>query len=196
MKKSFPRVAARLSLYAFVLLALCGPAAAQTVPVTYYIQIPGIMGESIVKGATGAIDVQSFSFGDGNSVTLSSITGTWKAGRPSFANFAFTSATSKASPLLFYYVAAGTQFPSATLTGTGTTPDGRRLTVTYTLRNVFIVGYAQEHGGDPVPLDSVKLAFGSLTYDYLSVSATGVSTRSTTCFNMETGAGSPTSGGC
>ena len=181
-----------------VVLFMPAPARAQSgTTFTYYLQIPGIPGEGgKEKGVpTGAIEVLGFSFGASNTIELSSTSKQWSAGKASFSDLSISVVSSRASPPMFFHVAAGTQFNSITLTGVGDMSDGRKITATYTMRNVFITSYQAGNSSGGVPTDLVSFKFGSLTYDYVAFNPlTGITVRSTTCWNMETNNGSPTSG--
>jgi type VI protein secretion system component Hcp len=158
----------------------------------YYLQIPGIHGESVA--AKDAIDLLALTFGDSNAILLSSTSGGWKPGPVKFSDLTFTAVSSKASPFLFYSVAAGTKYSTVTLTGKGDMSDGRKITVVYTLSpDVFITGYQFANNNGGVPTETVSLTFGAISYEYTAVNpATNDGYRCITYYNMESfsGAGS------
>src|SRR5438876_4873697 len=121
-----------------LVLFMPAPARAQSgTTFLYYLQIPGILGESV--SAKDAIDLLAFSFGDSNAILLSATSGGWKPGPVKFSDLTFTAVPSQASPVLFHSVAAGTHYSTATLTGKGDMSDGRQITVVYTLSaDVFV----------------------------------------------------------
>jgi type VI secretion system secreted protein Hcp len=159
----------------------------------YYLQIPGIHGENV--SVKDAIDLLAFTFGDGNAIFLSTTSGGWKAGNVNFSDLTFTAVPSKASPVLFYSVAAGNRYSTATLTGKGDMSDGRQITVVYTLSDVFISSYQFGNNNGGVPTETVSLTFGAITYDYTAFNpATNSGYHCITYYSMESFTGSESCG--
>ena len=144
--------------------------------VDYFLKVDSIEGESMDQLHKGAIDLESFSWGLHNTVTLGGNGG--RAGRPSFEDFHFTAHSSKASPKMFIACAKGTLLKSATLSARrgvaneGGAPDF----LTVKMEHVLISSYneAGTHAGtDDFPTDAVSLNFGKITFTYVPQSPTG-----------------------
>jgi type VI protein secretion system component Hcp len=117
------------------------------VTASYFLAIPGISGGSAAQAHLGAIDVGSMSWG----VTAGSV-----AGNASFAPLVVDSSISQASPLLFQAAAAGTVYPSVSLTAAtsinGTLSDFAK----WTLSNAVFTSYRTADGAERYALDYTK----------------------------------------
>ncbi|HEX6351320.1 MAG TPA: type VI secretion system tube protein Hcp [Candidatus Dormibacteraeota bacterium] len=144
--------------------------------VDYFLKFDSIEGESTDFQHKGSIDLESFSWGVHD--TISTAGGAARAGRPSFEDFHFTAATSKASPKMFIDCVKGTILNSATLSARkgvaneGGAPDF----LTIKMEHVLISSYSEagSHAGtDDRPMDAVSLNFGKITFTYVPQSPTG-----------------------
>jgi len=127
-----------------------------------YLKIPGIAGESTVKGYESTIDILSFR----QNVAQPG------GGLPTFQ---FSKLQDKSSPLLYSYCAGGSNISSMLFTIR--TPSGTAGEImTYTFQNVAItnVQTAGTAGTDLRPTDSFVVLFQGMTWSYTPVNSSGV----------------------
>ena len=142
-----------------------------------FLKIDGIPGESTDKIHPGEIQLDSYSFGETNSVRASTGSGAG-AGRVSFQDFHFTSPVSKATPLLMLNCANGKHIPNAVLTvrKAGENPDGESTPFEFLFvkfKNVIVSSVQDAFTGGERPEDSVSLNFGSISVEYKEQKLTG-----------------------
>jgi type VI secretion system secreted protein Hcp len=171
----------RLLLLAAIpaLLAVAGPAHAQTTPATVgvpvrvadpsaFLKLDGIPGESTNANHPGEIDVQSFDFAVTNAAG-DGAGGGGGAGKATFAPIKFTKTYDSPSPLLLARVASGQHIPSATFTFSRGGRNGDGFLV-YKLSDVTDTSY--EQGGDTATsplLEHVALSFTKVQVSYTPV---------------------------
>jgi type VI secretion system secreted protein Hcp len=137
---------------------------AEGAQVDYFLKVEGIDGESANEKHKGEIEILSYSFGASNAGSMAT-GGGGGAGKVSMGSVRIVSSVSKASPMLFEYVATGKHIPSTTLTlENADTRGGQYMQITLT--DVFITSY--QHSGDTgnVPLESYKLNFSKIEFEY------------------------------
>ena len=122
-------------------------AAGPPLAASYFLDIAGVSGSSTAQGHQGAIDVGSMSWG---------VTEGPPAGPPSFAPLAVDSSLSQASPLLFEAAAAGTLYPTVTLSAARMSAGILTEFATWTLSNVTIASYQSADGAELYALDYTK----------------------------------------
>jgi type VI secretion system secreted protein Hcp len=143
---------------------------ADAAAVDMFIKITDIKGESLDAKHLGEIEVLSYSWGVSNS-------GSSPRGGPSpvvFSEFSFTTATSKASPLLFLKSASGERIPTIVLTARHSGANQEDY-LKVTLTDVLITSY-QTSGGPVVgdfQGDGISLNFAKIEMEYKPQKADG-----------------------
>jgi type VI secretion system secreted protein Hcp len=135
-----------------------------------FLELPGIPGESQVKGFENQIELDSYQWGVSNSVQMGTSGG--KAGKPSFSEIVVSKRTDKASPQLMLRTANGAAMASARLRVTKPTEAGQTTYLRYCLTGVQVTSFSQSSGGDQ-PSESVALSYASIVQSYSQQDATG-----------------------
>lgn len=155
-----------------------GPAdAAIVVPPTdgsiYFLQIPGMPGESTASDHPNAIDVLDWK--TGVSTSASALTASkGVVARPKPSNLVFVHHYDRASPKLFLAAVTGKHITSATLYAHSRVTDGPVDALTITLNNVFVTSVQQALDADNGnPLEQVTLNYGKIEFSYRPVSPNG-----------------------
>lgn len=136
-----------------------------------------VLGESVSESHPNAIDVQSYSMGVSNPISVSSGTG-MGAGRASFSALSIIKRLDRSSPILLRDVALGSTFTTADLYVEDLS--GRLITWVH-LNHVFMES-EQDSGGGQFPTESLSMVFQSIFWTYYPQNSDGSS-------------GSPTTGG-
>jgi type VI secretion system secreted protein Hcp len=133
--------------------------------VDFFLQITGIAGESLDAKHKDWIDVMAWSWGEANAGTHETGSG-GGAGKVSFSDFNFMTATSKASPKLFLACASGQHIKQAKLVGRKAGKEQQEF-LTFTFSDVLVTSYSTSgsEGGD-VPADSVSLNAAQVVLSY------------------------------
>jgi type VI secretion system secreted protein Hcp len=132
-----------------------------------FLKLDGLPGESRDRVHADEIDVQSYSWGLANTLSIGTAGGGAGAGKASFQDLNYTSATHKSSPKLMAACALGRRIDTAVLTvrrsGGGNPVDFLKITLT----DVFVASYNQAaaEGGDSV-VEDVSLAFVKIQFSY------------------------------
>lgn len=138
--------------------------AADAAAVDYFLKLEGIGGESTDEGHRGEIEIMSYSWGASNSGSFASGSG-GGAGKVNFGSLRLTTAgVSIASPSLFDVVATGKHLPTATLTLVK--QDGGYDYLKVTLSDVVISSYQTAGSAGEVPIESIRLNFAKIEYEY------------------------------
>ena len=153
----------------------------------YLLEIDGIKGESSDATHSGAIEIQSFSWGVSNAGTVS---GGGGAGKVSFQDFHFTCSAGKATPKLMLACATGQHIKKAVLFVRKSGGDGTPY-IKVTLEDILVSSVAQTGrptpDADPKPTEQVSLNFTKITYEHVSDDGTSetatVDTSSNTAGN-------------
>jgi type VI secretion system secreted protein Hcp len=139
----------------------------------YFMKIDGIAGESKDSQHTGAIDVESYSFGATQTGTFA-FGGGGGAGKVQFQDFHFNSKVSKASPKLYLACANGEHIAKAVLTcrkaGGGKQEEFLKVTLSELMVTSYQIG---QQAGVEVPLEQVSLNFARIEYEYKEQKADG-----------------------
>ena len=141
----------------------------------YLLEIEGIKGESKDDVYPESIQIESFSWGVSNTVSLSG--GGGGAGKVSFQDLHFTTNLSKASPQLMLACATGKHIPKAVLhvRKAGTTPV-EYYKVTFT--DILISSVQTRAPGgttgasDSIPIESISLNFSKIEFKYTEADGT------------------------
>jgi len=149
-------------------LLLAAPAGASA---RVFLDLPGVPGDSQVKGFEKQIELNSFQFGLSNPVQMA----TDKVrGKATFSEFVVTKKLDKASPALMLRTANMAAFPSARLQVTRSSATGESTVVRYCLTNVQLTSFSQSGSGDgDLPSESVSLSYGTIVQSYTEQSADG-----------------------
>ena len=138
----------------------------------YFLQITGIEGESADAKHKGWLDVESWSWGETQTVHPPAGAGAG-AGKVSMQDFHFVSRTSKASPALFLACASGQHFKEAKLVGRKA-GKGQQEFLTWTFSDVLVSSY--QTGGSEAgefPMDQASLNFSKIKIEYRAQKADG-----------------------
>jgi type VI secretion system secreted protein Hcp len=135
-----------------------------------FLKLDGIDGEVAASGYEKWIEIFSFSWGASNAGTAASGSG-GGAGKVSFQDIHFTSAESKASPLLFLKCATGEHIPTGTLAlrkAGGDANGGGSPFLQIKLVDVLVSSFheAGAEQGDDRPLEDVSLNFSKIDMQY------------------------------
>lgn len=132
----------------------------------YFLKIDSIDGESKDQKFAGAIQLDSWSWGETNAASFGQ-GGGGGSGKVNMQDFHFTMPTSKASPGLMLACSQGKHIPSATLSARKAgTEQNEYLTFKFT--DVIVSSYqigGSQHGGE-LPTDQVSLAFSKIEWTY------------------------------
>ena len=135
-----------------------------------FMDVDGIVGESLAKGFEKKIDIFSFSWGAHSPVSVGSGTGGMSASKVSISSFNVMKKTDAASPLLFEACCTGQHINSILITmrKQGGTASGQLPFLTYKFDGVMVesVQWSGSTGGDDTPTESVSLAFAKVTVEY------------------------------
>jgi len=133
----------------------------------YFLKIDGIPGESTDAKHKGAIDLESFSWGETNTGSGAGSRAGGGAGKVAMQDFHFTSRVNKASPSLFLACASGKHIKDAVLTARKA-GKGQQDYLVFKFRDLLISSYqigGAEAAGD-VPMDQVSFNFGQIEFEY------------------------------
>jgi type VI secretion system secreted protein Hcp len=141
--------------------------------VDYFLKIDGVESESTDDKNKGAIDVDSFSWGQVQTGTAGHGAGAG-AGKVQPQDFSFTKKLDKASPLLMIACATGQHFKSAILTARKA-GGGQQEYLKITMEDIMVSSYQTGGTGhsDIVPTDQVSLNFTKLSMAYKEQKADG-----------------------
>jgi type VI secretion system secreted protein Hcp len=138
-----------------------------------FADIPGIPGESVSVLAPGQIDVRSIQFGSGRAASAiakqkgSAACGA-KAG-PQIGQLVITKGTDKASPKLFMAAAAGTRFPTVTITFFKDDPSGPTQYLKIKLTDALVDSISSAGASSDTPTENVSLSFASMETTYSKI---------------------------
>src|SRR5262245_7118433 len=142
--------------------------------VDYFLILEGIKGESqdSKMKALGAIDVESWSFGESQSGTHASAGG--GAGKVAMQDFHFVMKVSRASPELMLACAEGRHIKKAVLIARKA-GGGQQQFLTVTMTDLLVSAYQTGGSGhsDIVPTDQISMNFAKIEFDYKEQKADG-----------------------
>jgi type VI secretion system secreted protein Hcp len=116
------------------------------------LKVPGIQGESTIKGHKGEIDLKSTSFG---------------ASRPKMGEIIVVKRFDKSSPALFQAVATGKHFSKVTIVFHRKAGRGQQDYLTFTMKDAIISSLKNiSSPADPRPQEQLTLNFTKLTTEY------------------------------
>ncbi len=138
--------------------------------VDYFLKLDGIDGESTAKGHEKWIELESFSWGISNHVTIGA--GGAGAGKAVPSDFSLTMPYSKASPQIFLKVVSGQSIPTATVSAAKAGGEQTSDFLKWKMSDVFISSYATE-GSTATPFEQVSLTFLKIEVSYSTQLADG-----------------------
>lgn len=149
-----------------------GVVAAQLGATSYFLELDGIDGESLVKGHEKEIEVASYAWGAESSSPAAA--GGLRTRGTSFQDLQVISPASKAGPMLMLQCAMGQAIKQAILTGIrGRTDKPQDYFMRVTLENVLISQYSTTAAGDGLPTDSIGSKFDKINAEYRVMSPDG-----------------------
>jgi type VI secretion system secreted protein Hcp len=145
-----------------------------------FLKIEGVTSESKDPDHKEWIDIDSFSFGCSVSDFAIGPEGKLVADDPNVAPMVFTGGMHRGSPTLYMFCVMGKQIPKVEFharTGAGDSP---HTYLTIVLEDCLITAVTEGISSDPLPTESITIAFVKITYTY---------------FEQDTATGSAASGG-
>lgn len=132
----------------------------------FLLEIDGIKGESGDSKHKETIEIESFSWGAGNSGSHAS-GGGGGSGKASFQDLHCTANVSKASPVLMLKCASGEHIEKAVLFVRKQGKDQQDFYMV-TLEDLLVSSYqsGDSTGGNPVPTDQFSLNFAKIKFEY------------------------------
>ena len=139
--------------------------------VDYFLTLDGVAGESRNAQHAGAIELESFAWGETQVIIRSGEGGTF-AGDVTMQAFRITMLASKASPRLFLACASGHRFASAAISAQRSGAHAQDF-LRWTLSDVMITAFQTDGADGTRPRDQVSLVFGSIVIHYQEQLADG-----------------------
>jgi type VI secretion system secreted protein Hcp len=133
--------------------------------VDYFLEIDGIVGESMDAHHKGAIDLDSFEWAESNLGTHPAGSGGAGVGKVAMQDLRVVTKTSKASPLLLLAVATGQHFKQAVLTVRKAGKNQAEFLV-FRLSDVLVSTYEIAGHTEAVPADQVSFNFAKIEVEY------------------------------
>lgn len=150
-----------------------------------FADVPGIPGESTAAVAPGQIEVRSIQFGSGHTplaiakLKTSASCGTKTA--PPVCQVVLTKGVDKASPKLFMAAAAGTRFPTVTITFYKNDAGGLTQYFKIKLADVLIDTMSSSSLSIDTPTESVSLSCASMETTYSKIGNPDETATATFC---------------
>jgi len=136
--------------------------------VDMFLKLDGITGEATRQNYTGWIELDSFSFGASNPVSIGTGSTGAGAGKVSLSSFNVMKRTDSSSPVLFQKCCQGQHFAKATiaLNKAGGTASLKFLTYDFTELFTESIQWSCGAGGDDTPAEAISFAFASVNVTY------------------------------
>ncbi|HEY7895263.1 MAG TPA: type VI secretion system tube protein Hcp [Gemmatimonadaceae bacterium] len=133
-----------------------------------YLNLDGVVGESVRAGFEKWIEIYSFSMGASNPTNIGTTSAGAGAGKVDISSFNFMKKTDSSSPKMFQMCCEGKHFPKASLVLNKAGGDKSISYLKYDFTEVFVesIQWSGSSGGDDTPAESVSLAFGSVNVTY------------------------------
>ena len=134
-----------------------------------YMKYGAIKGSTTTDGFKDWIELGSFQWGVGRSVTSTSKgSDTREGSEPSISEIVVSKRLDKASPKLWQDAVGGDFSNDVTISMTTTTKDKVETYLEYTLKEVGLSGYSASGGSDDPPGESLSLNFAAVTWKYIA----------------------------
>lgn len=141
----------------------------------YFLKLEGIDGESTDDKHSGAIEIQSFSWGVSQSGSYHRFSGSAASGKVTMSDITIMKSVDKSSPKLFMASAQGEQIKQATLTARKSSSDSSDF-YTIKLQDVMVSSfYTSTNNNSGAPVETVKLSFSKIEFEYQPQNADGTS---------------------
>ncbi len=133
-----------------------------------YLKLVGITGEATRAGFEGWIEVESFSFGAANPVSIGTASTGAGAGKVSLSSFNIMKMTDSSSPTLFQKCCAGQHFATGNLVLNKAGGAAAVKFLQYDFTEVFVdsIQWSGASGGGETPSESISFAFSSVNVTY------------------------------
>lgn len=140
-----------------------------------YLNLQGITGEATRKGFEGWIEIESFSFGASNPVSIGTASTGAGAGKVSLSSFNTLKRTDSSSPVLFQKCCSGQHFAKVSLALNKAGGDAAVKFLQYDFTEVFVdsIQWSGSGGGEETPSESLSFAFASINVTYTPQKVTG-----------------------
>jgi type VI secretion system secreted protein Hcp len=148
--------------------------------VDYWLTIDGVQGESKDSTLSGAIQLESWNWGEKNKGTWN-VNGGGGSGKVEMSDFSFTMWFNQASPKLFVMCATGQHIDTAQLI-CRKAGGGQQQFLTVNFSNLVISSFDTVGGGDGnvVPLNNISFNFEQIQINYQPQQADGTVGATTT----------------
>jgi type VI secretion system secreted protein Hcp len=135
--------------------------------VAIYMKFGSIKGSVTTDGFKDWIELSSFQWGVGRSVSSPSKgSDTREGSEPSISEVVVTKRMDKASPQLWQDAVGGDFSTDVTISMTTTTKDKVETFVSYELKETGLSGYSERADGNDVPGESLSLNFAQVVWSY------------------------------
>jgi type VI secretion system secreted protein Hcp len=133
-----------------------------------YLQLDGVTGESTRQNYSGWIELDSFSFGASNPVSIGTGSTGAGAGKVSLSSFNVMKRTDSSSPVLFQKCCMGQHFSKASiaLNKAGGVASVKFLVYDFTEVFAESIQWSGGQGGDDTPAEAISFAFASINVTY------------------------------
>jgi type VI secretion system secreted protein Hcp len=133
-----------------------------------YLQLDSVTGEATRANFTGWIELDSFSFGASNPVSIGTGSTGAGAGKASLSSFNVMKRTDSSSPVLFQKCCNGQHFAKASvaLNKAGGTSAVKFLVYDFTELYTESIQWSGGAGGDDTPAEAISFAFASINVTY------------------------------
>jgi type VI secretion system secreted protein Hcp len=133
-----------------------------------FLSLDGVTGEATRQNYGGWIELDSFSFGASNPVSIGTGSTGAGAGKVSLSSFNVMKRTDSSSPILFQKCCSGQHFSKATvaLNKAGGTASVKFLQYDFTEMYTESIQWSGGAGGDDTPAEAISFAFASINVTY------------------------------
>jgi type VI secretion system secreted protein Hcp len=150
-----------------------------------FADIPGIPGESTAEVAPNQIEVRALQFGSGRSIAaiakLKASSACSAKTSPPICQVVITKGVDKASPKLFMAAAAGTRFPTVTITFFRTDAGGFTQYLKLKLADALIDSISSSGAAVDTPTETVNLSCSSMETTYSKIGKPDETATATFC---------------
>jgi type VI secretion system secreted protein Hcp len=133
-----------------------------------YMNYDGIQGEVTASGHEKWIELTSFQWGEGRSLSSGQGASTRESGTVSMADVVVTKQTDGTSPKLFIAGATGTLDKTVKIDFVRTEGGAEQVYMQYTLTNTGVGGYSLASGGER-PSETLSLNFLKIEFKYITI---------------------------
>ncbi|HEV2136451.1 MAG TPA: type VI secretion system tube protein Hcp [Terracidiphilus sp.] len=156
--------------------------------VNYFLKLPNVEGESMMKGFDKQIEIFSWSFGASNASGVEYGSGSGK-GNVQFGDFSCMINLDKSSPKLLNGVCEGKHYATATFAGVKSGAKQEKPYLKFTFDELFVTGFqvSGSGGAGDSPMVSLSFTFAKIKYEYGTQDKEGnVTAAGETTFDLKT----------